>query len=310
MREGPIKPIHASVCFALLMSAAITSGTALAAVGHAPAALRAAATASAVTCVGSVGPGIPAPAQVANGIPGYHSAWYGQSGYTRMCAYQVQTFTVAFLNSGSLGWYGGKMGQSAYLGTWGPDPGQDKPSPLGGNGQLGSPNTHWPAYDRLATQPVPYVGPGQVAWFRFTLQAPTNPGWYRLDLRPLIEGNQWLEDEGIHWQIVVLNSDGSVPPQPVQAASTTGTAVLASWFGPGLYGNGTACGETLTSALLGVADRTLPCGTPVTLQYGSSRITVPVVDRGPWVYSREFDLTYATRLALGCPDVCSVLWIR
>ncbi len=289
----------------------MTSEPAFAALGDAPAAARAAANAAAVTCAGSIGPGIPAPAATAVGLPGYHSAWYGQSGYARMCAAQVVSFTVAFRNTGSLGWYGGTMGRSAYLGTWGPDPGQDKPSPLGGNGQLGSPNTGWPSYDRVATQPVPYVGPGQVAWFRFALQAPKDPGWYRLDLRPLIEGAQWLEDEGIYWQVVVLDPDGTVPPEPVRAAVfASATPVLASYFGPGLYGNSTACGQILTTSLLGVADRTLPCGTLVTLQYGSARVTVPVVDRGPYVYSREFDLTYATKLALACPDLCSLTWLR
>ena len=36
-----------------------------------------------------------------------------------------------------------------------------------------------------------------------------------------------------------------------------------SWYGPGLYGNGTACGQKLTKGLVGVAHRTLPCGTKV-----------------------------------------------
>lgn len=93
-------------------------------------------------------------------------------------------------------------------------------------------------------------------------------------------------------------------------AAAPGGSVAASYFGPGLYGNGTACGQVLTTALLGVAHRTLPCGTPVTLQLGAARVTVPVVDRGPYVSGREFDLTYATKLALGCPDLCSLQWLR
>jgi rare lipoprotein A len=91
---------------------------------------------------------------------------------------------------------------------------------------------------------------------------------------------------------------------PLAAAAT------ASWYGPGMWGNRTACGQTLTSDLRGVAHRTLPCGTPVTLRYGSGTLTVAVVDRGPFIYSREFDLTYATRVALGCPDICYLSWLR
>lgn len=267
----------------------------------------------AAACAGQFGPGIPPPPVPATGLPGYHAAWYGQSGYARMCAGQQSPFTVAFLNTGSLGWHGGKMGQSAYLGTSGPVPGQDKPSLLGGDGTLGTPNTGWPRFDRVAAQPTPYVGPGQVVWFRFVLQAPTTPGWYRLHLRPLIEGAQWLEDQGIYWQVTVLNADGTVPPEPVVAAAETyasSTRVAASWFGPGFWGNRTACGQTMTSELVGVAHRTLPCGTAVTLRYGGTTLTVPVVDRGPYVYSREFDLTYATKLRLGCPDICALEWLQ
>lgn len=104
----------------------------------------------------------------------------------------------------------------------------------------------------------------------------------------------------------------SPPPVAVaQAPADAGTAeVFSSYYGPGLYGHGTACGLVLTTGLLGVAHRSLPCGTPVTLQHGSTTVTVPVVDRGPYVLSREFDLTYATKVALGCPDLCRVAWVR
>ncbi len=77
----------------------------------------------------------------------------------------------------------------------------------------------------------------------------------------------------------------------------------ASWYG----GGGTlACGGSLTSSTLGVANKTLPCGTLVTLRYGSRSIRVPVVDRGPYVAGREFDLTEATKDALGFGDTGAV----
>lgn len=70
----------------------------------------------------------------------------------------------------------------------------------------------------------------------------------------------------------------------------------ASWYG----GGGTlACGGELTSTTLGVANKTLPCGTQVTLRYDGRTVTVPVIDRGPYVAGREFDLTEATKRALG-----------
>jgi hypothetical protein len=70
----------------------------------------------------------------------------------------------------------------------------------------------------------------------------------------------------------------------------------ASWYGGG---GSLACGGSLTSATMGVANKTLPCGTLVTLRYDGRTVRVPVVDRGPYVAGREFDLTEATKQALG-----------
>jgi rare lipoprotein A len=67
----------------------------------------------------------------------------------------------------------------------------------------------------------------------------------------------------------------------------------ATWYGPGLYGNGTACGGTLGPGTLGVAHRTLPCGTVVHLLYRGRTVSVRVIDRGPYG-SAEWDLTEAT----------------
>jgi rare lipoprotein A len=72
--------------------------------------------------------------------------------------------------------------------------------------------------------------------------------------------------------------------------------VGASWYGGG---GSLACGGWLTSSTLGVANKTLPCGTRVTLRYDGRSVRVPVVDRGPYVEGREFDLTEATKRALG-----------
>jgi rare lipoprotein A len=74
---------------------------------------------------------------------------------------------------------------------------------------------------------------------------------------------------------------------------------LASWYGPGLYGRRTGCGGTLGSSQMGVAHKTLPCGTKVTLRHNGRRVRVPVIDRGPYVGAREYDLTAATARKLG-----------
>jgi hypothetical protein len=100
-----------------------------------------------------------------------------------------------------------------------------------------------------------------------------------------------------------------VAPAPVAPAPVTVLSdglVLASWYGPGFYGNRTACGQTYTPQILGVAHKTLPCGTLLQLTYGGRSVTVPVIDRGPYVAGRTLDLSNATKLALACTDLCTL----
>jgi rare lipoprotein A len=84
----------------------------------------------------------------------------------------------------------------------------------------------------------------------------------------------------------------------------------ASYYGPGLYGGNLACGGTLTPSKLGVANKTLPCGSRVTLRYHGHTVTVPVIDRGPYAGNREYDLTAATKAKLGFPSTGTVLTTR
>ena len=87
-------------------------------------------------------------------------------------------------------------------------------------------------------------------------------------------------------------------------------SAAASYYGPGLYGGGLACGGTLTPSKMGVANKTLPCGAKVTLRYHGNTVTVPVIDRGPYSGNREYDLTAATKAKLGFPSTGTVLSTR
>ncbi len=73
---------------------------------------------------------------------------------------------------------------------------------------------------------------------------------------------------------------------------------FASWYGPGFYGNRTACGGTLTASVVGVAHKTLPCGTRVTFHLHGRTVTARVIDRGPYVGGRDWDLTPALKRRL------------
>ncbi|HUY60162.1 MAG TPA: septal ring lytic transglycosylase RlpA family protein [Solirubrobacteraceae bacterium] len=76
---------------------------------------------------------------------------------------------------------------------------------------------------------------------------------------------------------------------------------VASWYDDA--GN-TACGFHAT---YGVANKTLPCGTKVTLSYGGRTVVATVDDRGPYVYGRSFDLNQNTAHYLGMWGVAQVL---
>jgi len=86
--------------------------------------------------------------------------------------------------------------------------------------------------------------------------------------------------------------------------------VQATWYGPGFYGRRTACGRRMTTTLLGVAHRTLPCGTLVELYRGGRTITVPVVDRGPFRHGTTYDLTAAAAKVLGMTTTSTVGVVR
>src|ERR1035437_11049216 len=85
-----------------------------------------------------------------------------------------------------------------------------------------------------------------------------------------------------------VNALGATSPggSAAPAAATPATqkihpSAIATWFGPGFYGSKTACGQTLTRSVVGVANRTLPCGTLVKVTYGGGAGPVPPPGPGP-----------------------------
>jgi rare lipoprotein A (peptidoglycan hydrolase) len=96
-----------------------------------------------------------------------------------------------------------------------------------------------------------------------------------------------------------VRSDGATAGPSNVAFSSPMRSAGATWYGPGLYGNHTACGQTLRPGTLGVAHRTLPCGTTIKLSYHGRSLVTRVIDRGPYTEGNDFDLTNGARLALG-----------
>jgi rare lipoprotein A len=102
-------------------------------------------------------------------------------------------------------------------------------------------------------------------------------------------------------------------PGKAQAASATPSLTmtvfrpsLATQYGPGFYGHRTACGQRLRPGTIGVANRTLKCGTSVAIVYDGRMLVVPVIDRGPYANHADWDLTMATGRALGISGTAEI----
>ena len=101
-------------------------------------------------------------------------------------------------------------------------------------------------------------------------------------------------------------SDGTTTGGQGLVFSTPMRSAGATWYGPGLYGNHTACGQTLRADTVGVAHRTLPCGTVLKFAYHGHQLVTQVIDRGPYTKGNDFDLTNGARRALGFEGVDQV----
>lgn len=102
--------------------------------------------------------------------------------------------TVRFKNTGTATWLRGVAGKQANLG-------------INGDSQsfaaLGM-SVNWLSADRVATTQEASVAPGAVGTFTFSVRAPLQTGEYRIPLRPVVDGVQWMTDEGV---FLVVKSD-------------------------------------------------------------------------------------------------------
>jgi rare lipoprotein A (peptidoglycan hydrolase) len=96
-----------------------------------------------------------------------------------------------------------------------------------------------------------------------------------------------------------LTADGRVGPATTRALALSWGVRTATYYGPGLYGNRTACGQTLRHRTRGVAHRSLPCGASVPVYRNGLIAIFPVIDRGPHTPGVQLDLTHAAARKLG-----------
>jgi rare lipoprotein A len=120
-------------------------------------------------------------------------------------------------------------------------------------------------------------------------------GGFRLDYRTPEAGTAGL-------RVSFGGGHGLHPASRWVGAVTAMHPAVASWY----YDDtgATGCGF---QAKYGVANKTLPCGTKVTLAYGGRTVVATVDDRGPYVPGRTYDLGINTRNALGMNGVVTLL---
>lgn len=114
--------------------------------------------------------------------------------------------------------------------------------------------------------------------------------------------------------MLVLASCGSTADTGEGASGSTSFGVgatqvgIASYYGPGLYGNRTSSGKVLRPPDVLAAHRSIPLGTwiCVTNLDNNRVLSMPVLDRGPFHYGRILDLSEAAKDRLGMGDLGSV----
>jgi hypothetical protein len=180
--------------------------------------------------------------------PGLHSRWYAQGSSLALAPGEKRWAWVAIQNTGSTAWKRGTPSE-LHLGINGDDRSVFDAG-LAFN---------WPLPDRVAFQGEPYVRPGQVAVFGFQLQGVGPPRTYRLDLRPVIDGVTWLEDDGVFMDIEVTQPHHSrwVAQSPYPSITVGETTTL--WVKFQNTGTSTWMKGSVTEARLGVNldDRTI-----------------------------------------------------
>ena len=139
-------------------------------------------------------------------------------------------------------------------------------------------------------------------------QSPASPQWTQATTTTVGPGGSFVaawspQQVGRFALRIVLAGSSRVSPAISVIAYRPSRATL---FGPGLYGNHTACGAVLKKPTLGVANRKLPCGTEVAIYYRGRTVVVPVIDRGPYANHANWDLTTATGRALGMDSTGTV----
>ncbi len=155
-------------------------------------------------------------------------------------------------------------------------------------------NVHGRLLPQRAGRPVQLQADYPAGWRTIASSQTGRAGGFRLRATP---------GSGLDRRLRVLfegDRANSRTAEPAGRVTVYGDQSVASWYDDS---GSTACGF---HAGLGVANRSLPCGTKVSFHYGGRSVTAVVDDRGPYVGGRSWDLNQNTAAALGFGGVGTV----
>jgi rare lipoprotein A len=95
---------------------------------------------------------------------------------------------------------------------------------------------------------------------------------------------------------------------PVPGTENGYYTARAAPYGPTAAHRRTACGEPFTRETQGIAHPVLPCGVKIYVRYHGREALTQVVDRGPTVPGRDFDITKALADRLDLHGTQTVQW--
>ncbi|GEM_PF-3357833 len=125
----------------------------------------------------------------------YKCKWIEQNAYPKLNPGESYNFSVKFRNTGNTIWYKTvvKLGTSHE---------KDRIS-------IFERGEGWISSNRISMK-EDMIRPGEIGTFSFTMKVPasTKPALYREYFQPVAEGITWLNDEGVYWDVIVLQNGG------------------------------------------------------------------------------------------------------
>jgi hypothetical protein len=97
-------------------------------------------------------------------------------------------------------------------------------------------------------------------------------------------------------------------PRPAVSNQSAWYRAIAGVRSRPLSGHASGCGTLLGPKTLGVDHPVLPCGAKLFVEYHGKTVLTTVVDRGPFVPGREFEVTPALADLLDLSGVQTIRW--